>query len=1073
MWGPVDLGGSYDWANAAWDGNKVFTVNSSGQMRAFDDNAGTPLWTVQLPSQRMFSSPPTPIPHSYGLLFTGGSGTGGTVYAVRESDGSVAWTASVLNGDDSSPAVSDTGVYVSYACAQAYDFEPLTGALIWHHETSCEGGGGKTPVLYQGKLYVRDASLGNTILDASTGAGLGTFSGSVAPAFSGSTGFFLNGSTLQAVDLSSGSVLWSFSGDGTLDTAPLLVNGQVYVGGKSGNLYAVNAATGAQTWSASTGSPINGPDEQNLSQPLTGLGAGYDFLVVPAGNTLTLYEDQLSVAPGSLDFGPIPVGSTQSSTAYVVNNTPNSISIGGVTATGPFTLSNGCPALLNGLAACTINVTFNASGAGMYTGALTIDDGAANSPQTIALTGEETTGVATSLKLTPASVTVTAGQSQGFAAEGYDAAGAYQGNITPQAGFNAGAAGSCTANVCTLTKAGTQTVGATYQSGSGSATVTVKPAPLDHLVLSPAGAAVTAGGSQSYTAEGFDQYGNDLGDTTASASFSISPNGSCTGATCTATVAGLHTVYAYVNGHSGNTTLTVNPGPFDHITISPSSASMPAGGSQAYSAEAYDQYGNDLGAVTSASSFSISPDGSCGGATCTATTTGIHTVTASYNGKTATAQLSVFGGPIDHVAVTPASATIAAGSSQAYNVEAYDQYGNDLGSVTSGSTVSIAPDGTCTGASCTTTVAGAHTVTGTYAGKSATASLTVTPAAPSHVVLSPASATIAAGGSQAYTAVASDQYGNSYGDVTANTSFYLDGNTGKPCSGSNCSTTTAGAHTVDGAFGGVVGTASLTVTAGTLDHITLSPASSSIIAGGSQAYTVEGFDAYNNDLGSFTANSSLAIAPDGSCSAGSCSATRAGSHTVTAASQGKSASASLSVNAGALSSLTVSPASATLVVGQTQTFNVTGADAYGNAVSASGATWSVGSGTPGSVSPAGGASTTFTSSPTATGTGSVRASVGSVTGSASVTVLPAAPASLAATVAGKKVNLTWQSAAGAVSYRVYRGTSSSNLVLIKSGLTTTSFTDMPGSGTFYYAVTAVGSTGLESARSNTVSAKVN
>jgi hypothetical protein len=45
-------------------------------------------------------------------------------------------------------------------------------------------------------------------------------------------------------------------------------------------------------------------------------------------------------------------------------------------------------------------------------------------------------------------------------------------------------------------------------------------------------------------------------------------------------------------------------------------------------------------------------------------------------------------------------------------------------------------------------------------------------------------------------------------------------------------------------------------------------------------------------------------------------------------------------------------------------------------------------------------------------------------------------------------------------------------VLIKSGLTSTNFTDAPGSGTYYYYVIAVGSTGLQSATSNTVRAIV-
>src|SRR2546425_607090 len=278
-WGPIDLGGSY-WANASYDNGLVFTINVTGQLQAFDEQTGAVQWTTQLPGQYMFSSPPASSVFGSGgdLIYTSGAGSGGTLYAVHASSGAIAWQAAVMNGDHSAPVVTTSGVYVSYACAQTYDFEPLHGALLWHHATGCEGGGGKTASLYNSKLYVRDAIVGNTVLDAATGANVGTFNATTAPAFNGSTGFFLIGSTLQAVNLSTNSVLWSFAGDGTLTTAPIVVNGNVYIGASSGNVYAVDAGTGAQTWSGHLSSPISAPDEQNVSRPLSGLSAGFGFL---------------------------------------------------------------------------------------------------------------------------------------------------------------------------------------------------------------------------------------------------------------------------------------------------------------------------------------------------------------------------------------------------------------------------------------------------------------------------------------------------------------------------------------------------------------------------------------------------------------------------------------------------------------------------------------------------------------------------------------------------------------------------------------------------------------------------
>jgi hypothetical protein len=93
-----------------------------------------------------------------------------------------------------------------------------------------------------------------------------------------------------------------------------------------------------------------------------------------------------------------------------------------------------------------------------------------------------------------------------------------------------------------------------------------------------------------------------------------------------------------------------------------------------------------------------------------------------------------------------------------------------------------------------------------------------------------------------------------------------------------------------------------------------------------------------------------------------------------------------------------------------------------------------------------------------------------ISANAAITVIPTTPANLTANVKPTKVDLTWQTAAGAYTYAIYRGVDSVNLVVLKSGLTSTSFTDTPGSGVYYYYVVAVGPFGQRSAPSNIVSA---
>ena len=115
--------------------------------------------------------------------------------------------------------------------------------------------------------------------------------------------------------------------------------------------------------------------------------------------------------------------------------------------------------------------------------------------------------------------------------------------------------------------------------------------------------------------------------------------------------------------------------------------------------------------------------------------------------------------------------------------------------------------------------------------------------------------------------------------------------------------------------------------------------------------------------------------------------TRAGSATLSASSPGRvSAGYTLAVAPGAVAQLTVSPTSATVAAGARQVFTAAGADAFGNGVAVN-PSWTLSAGTPGTLSPSTGVSTTFAASPAAGGAGAVVASMDNVTVAAPVTVV--------------------------------------------------------------------------------------
>lgn len=221
----------------------LFALNYTGRLRAFDARSGALWWTVDL------SSFIAPRPMANGTVYVIGAGVGGTVHAVGAADGGLRWTRSVNTYSNGAPAVTTTGVYVSIPDA-TYAFDPISGATLWSQDdrTYWPGPiGGATPVVANGRLWLRETGIlypHSAVLDTTTGAFVDTFEAEYAPAFDGSTGYFLSDGVLTARNTESEAVLWTFAGGGQLGTAPLIVNGYVYAASLSGIIWALDPATG-------------------------------------------------------------------------------------------------------------------------------------------------------------------------------------------------------------------------------------------------------------------------------------------------------------------------------------------------------------------------------------------------------------------------------------------------------------------------------------------------------------------------------------------------------------------------------------------------------------------------------------------------------------------------------------------------------------------------------------------------------------------------------------------------------------------------------------------------------------
>lgn len=109
---------------------------------------------------------------------------------------------------------------------------------------------------------------------------------------------------------------------------------------------------------------------------------------------------------GSVDFPSQPVSTTSAPEAVTLTNTGTAaLTIDSIAISGDFSQSNTCGASVAPSANCTINVTFTPAVIGTRSGALTISDNAASSPQIWPLTG---TGTGVVVSLAPASLTFSA-----------------------------------------------------------------------------------------------------------------------------------------------------------------------------------------------------------------------------------------------------------------------------------------------------------------------------------------------------------------------------------------------------------------------------------------------------------------------------------------------------------------------------------------------------------------------------------------------------------------------------------------------------------------------------------------
>ncbi|GAA3037325.1 hypothetical protein GCM10010462_25220 [Microbacterium dextranolyticum] len=520
-----------------------------------------------------------------------------------------------------------------------------------------------------------------------------------------------------------------------------------------------------------------------------------------------------------------------------------------------------------------------------------------------------------------------------------------------------------------------------YLPGTAVQTISIVAGPAATLSITPTNRTVTQGDAIAFAITGADAAGNTV-DTTGAILTSSGPD-TIGGHRIQFSGAGDHVVTAALDGVSTSTTVRVVAGPLATLALSPATATVVEGGTTAFTVTGADAAGNpvDVGDAT----LTASPRDAVDGHAITFSGAGVHTVTATVNGVSTTAKITVTAGPLRALTITPTAQTVTQGDTIGFTITGTDVAGNPVDTTAAVFSSSARAD-TITGTSVTFSGAGDHTVTATLDGVSTSARIRVVAGPLATLTVTPATATVTQGNTTVFTITGADAAGNPVNvDAAAlSSTARADAIDGRAVTFSG-----AGTRTVTASLGHVTATADIEVTPGPVATLTLTPAAATVTQGGKVEFTIAAADSAGNPVD--TSSGTLASMNTADTIQGrTITFSGAGTRTITAVLGGVTATATVEVVAGPAATLTITPSATTIDQGGTLAFIVTGADTAGNPVDTGAAVLTSSIGT----DIIDGTTVTFPH----TSPHVITATLGTLTATVTVDVIPAAVPSSAAVV---------------------------------------------------------------------------
>ena len=465
---------------------------------------------------------------------------------------------------------------------------------------------------------------------------------------------------------------------------------------------------------------------------------------------------------------------------------------------------------------------------------------------------------------------------------------------------------------------------------------------VESILVSPAISSVAIGSSVSLRAQVLDATGGVVTDRSvhwASQDLevaTVSADGVVTGKKL-----GIVQIAASTGGQSGLAQVTVTTTPVASVHVTPGNKALYVEETFQFNAETLDANGNVLTGRTvtwSSNNEGVATVSATG--LVTALSPGGAIITATAEGRSTPASVTVSAIPVASVDVQPKTQTLVDGQTAQLQAQPLDADGKPLvgrvvlWSTSDGSVATVTSSGLVTGHAL-----GNAVITAICEGKTGSMSVTVKTPSPNTVVVTPAQVLLEEGLSAQLTVEVLDDLGRPL--PSSLVVFSSSDNAVATVSSTGLVTAiTPGKATISATSSGKTGTAEVTVTATPVGSVVVSPASPSVTVGQSITLTAQALGSSGQPLSGRTVSwsSSTPSVADVSPS-GVVTGVSLGSTVIFASIDGVLGWTDVNVVPVPVATVTVSPATSSVAIGQTTQLSVLLQDASGNTLSGRVVSW--------------------------------------------------------------------------------------------------------------------------------------